>query len=204
MTIFFIFIPVLIIFFLILGITLSKNSSSRHGKEIGTQGETEVSNILKKFCKKNKCKFINGIYLPLYDETCEVDHIVFGKFGVAVIETKNIGGKIEGSGKYLTHYIGSKSFELYNPKLQNKTHCDNIKHHLLKAGLSNVPIYPFVVFANDTTIFPPELGIRKNQLHTSLNKLKNADCDVKAMFNIIKSLEVKSPIKKFEHNHKKH
>ncbi len=187
----------------VLCLFLKKINKNKVGKNIGKMGEEKVAKIIKKFSRQGKCKLLNGAYLPLYNETCEVDHIVFGKFGVAVIETKNIGGRVEGTGKYLDHYIGSKKFSLYNPKMQNKTHTDNVKHHLLKLGYKNFQIHPIVVFANDKTIIPNGLGIHANELYNTLERLPKGNYDYVGMYKAIKSIRVKSPIKKIMHKYRK-
>ena len=73
------------------------------GRRKGRAAERKVAGFLKKLGKKDKIRIINNAYLPLYRKACEIDHLVFGRFGVLVIETKGISGSISGSGKYLEH-----------------------------------------------------------------------------------------------------
>lgn len=173
----------------------------KRGKRKGELGEKMTAEVLKKFSKKHKCKVINGIYLPLYDKTCEIDHIVFGNFGLAVIETKNIGGEVSGSGKYLTHTIGSKKHKLYNPNLQNKTHVDNIRHHLRKGGFEDVPMFAFTVFADKSIkLNSPNIGIKLENLSDKLEYIaKDKKCDYEKMYSYIKSKRVRNPFKKIAH-----
>ena len=66
-------------------------------KIIGKIGEMDVSNELKKL-PSNKYLIINNVML--YDEngkSHQIDHIVFSKFGIFVIETKNFEGLIKGN-----------------------------------------------------------------------------------------------------------
>lgn len=173
------------------------------GKRKGKVGEKAVRRCLKKYCAKNGCRKLDGIYLPLYNGCCEVDHLLFGNFGVAVIETKNIGGTLAGraSDTYLTHTIGSKTHRLYNPLLQNKTHCDNVRHHLSKAGFRNIPLQPFVVFTDETLKMQNSaLGIQLPQLESALNRLPAGRCDPEALYQSIRRLRVRNPIKKWVHN----
>ena len=128
------------------------------GKRKGRAAEKKVGKFLKKLGKADHVKIINNAYLPLYNKACEIDHLVFGRFGVLVVETKGISGKITGSGKNLTHIIGSKTHKLYNPQMQNKTHIDNVVHHLKKGGFDKTPVNGAVVFAAKDIEFPSELG----------------------------------------------
>lgn len=169
-------------------------------KKIGKSGERRVSELLKSWCRKNRAYSLNGIYLPLYKGRCEIDHLVIGAFGVAVIETKTIGGALEGkpSDRYLTHRMGSRIHRLYNPLLQNKTHIDNVSHHLKKAGMGSVPVYGFVVFAGEC-VPSKALGIPAPELSAALSALSPAVSTQKEIKKLFKMLSVKNPFKKLFH-----
>lgn len=173
------------------------------GKRKGRIGEKKTAAVLAKYSAKHKCKVINGIWLPLYNGVCEVDHIVFGEFGVAVIETKAVGGQISGSGKNLTHIMGKRVHKLYNPNLQNKTHVDNIRHHLLKSGFGDVPMFAFVVFTDENVIIDsPQIGMRLAELYDKLDRLPAKKCNYKEMYKAICDKRVRNPFKKLRHNAK--
>lgn len=173
-----------------------------NGRQKGKQGERLVRKELSRCAFKKRRKLLNGIYLPLYDGCCEVDHILCGSFGVCVIETKNIGGEINGSAgdTYLTHTMGTKVHRLYNPLLQNKTHRDNVIHHLKKAGMGGIPVYSFVVYTDSNIIIRnPALGITLGELSGKLDSLKDAGCSPKELNALFKKIRVKNPFKKLLH-----
>lgn len=116
----------------------------------GKKGEKQVQHILEKIAKKNHYEVINDIYLPLYEESTQIDHIVVGNFGIAVLETKNVGGEIYGSkkDKNWTQILKEERKTLYNPLAQNKTHVDCVQHLLQKEEIYKVPIQSLVVFTN--------------------------------------------------------
>lgn len=174
-----------------------QNVSSR---KKGRYGERRVSGLLKKWCRSNRAYALNGIYLPLYKGCCEIDHLVAGAFGVAVIETKAIGGALEGkpSDRYLVNRMGNRTHRLYNPLLQNKTHVDNVIYHLKKAGMGNVPVYGFAVFAGEC-VPKKALGISAEELSDALSALPRAVSSQKEIRKLFKSLSVKNPIKKLFH-----
>ena len=87
------------------------------GKRKGRAAERKVAGTIKKLGKDDNIRIINNAFLPLYRKTVEIDHLVFGRFGVLVVETKGISGTISGKGKKLTHKIGPKVHKLYNPEL---------------------------------------------------------------------------------------
>lgn len=137
---------ILFVAILILLVFIILNKKNRLNK--GKQGERQVSKILKKV---KKSKLINNLKLPLYDTITEIDHILICKKGIVVVETKSISGSIYGNinQKELIHKIGTKTHKLYNPVYQNKTHVDNVKHHLRKNGYNNIPIYSLIVFTDN-------------------------------------------------------
>ena len=119
-------------------------------KKIGKDGEKKVAGILKKFAGIRSFKVINDLYLPLYDKTTQIDHILIGFFGILVIETKNLGGQIYGDPrkKDWTQIMGNKRHKLYNPLMQNQAHIDCIRHIFGEENLYNINIESLVVFTN--------------------------------------------------------
>lgn len=166
------------------------------GRRKGRAAERKVAKLLKKLGKDDHIRIINNAYLPLYNKACEVDHLVFGRFGVLVVETKGISGTVSGSGKYLTHTIGSKNHKLYNPQLQNKTHMDNVTHHLKKGGFDTVPVNGAVVFAAKDIDFPKKLGTDIKGLKKLYSSLPDAGCNQDALYNYFSDMQVKNPLKK--------
>lgn len=153
---FIIFIIILAFVIIYFSVKAYKNAKS---KKIGNNCEKSVKHILNKICKNKKYKLLNNIYLPLYDTTTEIDHIIIGDFGVLVVETKGLNGEVYGNEyeKNWTHIIGEKKHTLYNPLMQNKTHISCIQHILRKENIYNVDIYSLVVFAGNNI----ELNIPK-------------------------------------------
>lgn len=174
------------------------------GKRKGRAAERKVAAALKKMGKNDKIKIMNNVYLPLYRKTCEIDHLVFGRFGVLVVETKGISGVVSGNGKKLTHKIGLKVHKLYNPQLQNKTHVDNVVHHLRKQGFNTVPVNGAVVFTDDDLVLEsPEIGMKLDGLRKFYSSLPDSGCNQDVLYNYFKSIEVKNPVKKFFHSFSK-
>lgn len=162
------YIAVLLIVILI--ILIKKNLSNK-----GKQGERSVAKVLKKI---KHSKLINNLRLPLYDTITEIDHVLIGKMGIVVIETKSIGGSVSGNitDKELKHNIGTKRHKLYNPVFQNKTHTDNINHHLKKLGYKNIPIYSVVVFTDNNL----KINL-KGKSNTKILKLVNLKDYIKSI-----------------------
>ena len=152
--------------------------------------ENKTAKVLWELSFDDFSHIMNNVELPLYDKTCEIDHLVIGKFGVLVVETKAQSGVIYGSGKDLIQEIGQYTYTLYNPLYQNKTHTDNVSYHLRKGGFRNVPVYGVVVFTSDDVVFPDEIGIRVSELPDYYRTLRNAGCNKEKIYDYFKKISV--------------
>ncbi|WP_159438173.1 nuclease-related domain-containing protein [Massiliimalia massiliensis] len=139
---------------------------------VGKNGEKKVGKELEKIARKssNKFRVIHDIYLPLYDKTTQIDHIVIGKFGMVVVETKAMNGDIYGTEKDndWANVVDEKKTRFYNPLFQNKTHVDCIRHILKKENIYRVDIDSLVVFSQKTAI----LNIPRKLPVITINLLK--------------------------------
>lgn len=133
---------------LILAIVLAVYLRRRRIRKLGLEGEKKVAGILKRFAAPRSYRVLNDVYLPLYDKTTQIDHILVGFFGILVIETKNISGELYGDPKKKDwlHIVGSKRHTLYNPLMQNQAHIDCLRHLLAKDGLYRLNLESLIVF----------------------------------------------------------
>lgn len=166
------------------------------GRRKGRAAERKVANALKKMSRKDKVHIMNNVYLPLYNKACEIDHLVIGKFGVLVIETKGVSGEISGSGEFLTHKIGNKTHNFRNPQYQNKTHMDNVAHHLKKGRFFDIPVKGAVVFAAKDVTYPKGTGMDIATLKKFYQSFHNAGVDPDVIYDYIRSIRIHSPLKK--------
>ena len=134
----------------ILALLIARFIRNAHQKKLGIDGEKRVAAKLRKFAGIRSFKVMNDLYLPLYDKTTQIDHILIGFFGLIVVETKNIGGEVYGEPKKKDwlHIMGKERHTMYNPLMQNQTHIDCIRHLLGKENIYNVNIESLVVFTN--------------------------------------------------------
>lgn len=187
-----------IVLFIILVLVLLSMFRQYRLRKIGKDGEKKVSKRLKKFAGIRSYKVIDDLYLPLYDKTTQIDHILVGFFGLLVVETKNMKGEIYGDPKKKDwlHIVGGKKYNLYNPLMQNQAHIDCLRHILGKEKIYNVNIESAVVFANKKV----ELYIPKGLPIFPLKKLskllhqsrfeKDNNYDVEQIVSILRKYEV--------------
>lgn len=140
---------------IVVGVWLPMFLRKRRLMKIGKVGEKKVAGVLKSFALPRSYKVINDLYLPLYDKTTQVDHVLIGFFGILVVETKAVSGEVYGDPKKKDwlHITGSskhpekqKRYEMYNPLMQNQAHVDCIRHILGLENLYNINIESLVVF----------------------------------------------------------
>ncbi|MGI5958019.1 MAG: nuclease-related domain-containing protein [Massiliimalia sp.] len=181
----------------------------RANREIGKKGEKRVSQVLASIARSKHYKVINNLYLPLYDSTTEIDHIVIGPFGAVVIESKAYNGEIYGTQKEKewTQMIGDKKNKFYNPLLQNKTHIDCIHHILIKNNVYRVDLESLVVFSGDKC----EVNVPHNLPVISLSELKkyfnkskfkqDKKIDVQKVYDTLMANQVTDKKLLSQHNH---
>ena len=108
----------------------------------GMAGEMFVGFCLKKLLDKDQYQVISDILIPDRNGgTTQIDHIVFSKFGIFVVETKNWGGKIYGEANseyWKQYFFGNKPNKFSNPIKQN------IKHIKCLAEVTGAPEKCFI------------------------------------------------------------
>ena len=116
----------------------------------GVAGEFIVNRLAKLFLSKDKYHLLKNVTLPTEDGTTQIDHIIVSKFGVFVVETKNMKGWIFGSAdqQSWTQKIYKHTNKFQNPLRQNYKHVVTLKSAL---GLDDTQIHSVIVFVGDST-----------------------------------------------------
>jgi len=173
----------------------------------GVFGEFQVNVIAKIFLDKQIYTLFKNVTLPTEDGTTQIDHVIVSRYGVFVIETKNMKGWIFGGAnqKVWTQKIYRQTIKFQNPLHQNYKHTQT-----LQAALDLAPdkVFPVVVFIGDSDFKTP---MPENVVYAggyiryikSKQQLLFSDFDV---FNICKNIESGrlTPSIKTHINHVKH
>ena len=77
----------------------------------GVTGEFIVNLSAKLFLDKQKYHLIKNVTLPTEDGSTQIDHIIVSKYGVFVVETKNMKGWI----------FGDANQKIWTQKIYTKT-----------------------------------------------------------------------------------
>lgn len=132
---------------------------SSQAEAIGDYGEKRVSAFLEDLgCEEYRV--YNDLLIRDGSYTTQVDHIIISRYGVFVLETKNVHGKVYGgdNAEFWKQYLPSTGYKRYgftqehqlrNPIWQNEGHIKTLRK--LVFG-NDVPLYGVIVFPSDTEI----------------------------------------------------
>ena len=128
----------------------------------GVRGERLVHNTLTSVLNDQEYKVLTDLILPVAGGTTQIDHLVLSRFGIFVIETKNMSGWIFGSADQTNWMQVQKRSkrQFQNPLRQNYAHVKAVQE-ILKVDLK--ALHNFVVFtgtAEPKTAMPGSLGSR--------------------------------------------
>ena len=116
----------------------------------GWIGELQINLITKVFLDKNVYRLIKNVTIPANGGTTQIDHVIVSRFGVFVVETKNLKGWIFGKegDAYWTQKIFRHSEKFQNPLRQNYKHTKTLAETL---GVSDDKMRSVIVFTGDST-----------------------------------------------------
>lgn len=129
-------------------------AKSRSPAYKGGIGESEVARIARRFLPEPSYKAFHNIYLAGGRGITQIDHIFVSRFGVFVVETKNMSGWIFGNkrDRQWTQKIYQHTYRFQNPLRQNYGHVRVV------ASIARIPIryvHSVVAFVGDATLMTP-------------------------------------------------
>lgn len=115
----------------------------------GVFGEFLVNKLLSQL-PRSDYTLVKNVTLPTEDGTTQIDHIVVSKYGVFVVETKNMKGWIFGSRnqKLWTQKIYRHTYKFQNPLHQNYKHVKTLESLL---GIDSSKLHSVIVFVGNST-----------------------------------------------------
>ena len=131
--------------FLLKSIIWAVEASFNTPERKGVRGEQMVHNALTTVLNEQDYRVLTDLILPVAGGTTQIDHLVLSRFGIFVIETKNMSGWVFGSAdraKWTQVQKRSKR-QFQNPLRQNYAHVKAVQE-ILKVDPKN--LYNFVVF----------------------------------------------------------
>jgi restriction system protein len=166
----------------------------------GVLGEWQVNLLIKFFLNKNDYHLIKNVTLPTFTDgkeqgTTQIDHIIVSKYGIFVIETKNMKGWIFGSEnqKQWTQQIFKHKSKFQNPLHQNYKHVKKLENTLFTgSNAKNDSIFSVIIFIGDSTF--------KTKMPENVRFARGGIEYIKSKTNIVfTGVEVANIIDKIEH-----
>ena len=121
----------------------------------GVLGETKVKLGASLTLNPVLYQKYHNVTLPTVYGTTQIDHVFVSEFGVFVVETKNVGGRIYGGEhdkEWTKVFPGGQKHKFRNPLLQNKGHVRAIEKILAGIGLPKQSVKSVVVFVGDAKL----------------------------------------------------
>jgi len=120
----------------------------------GFVGETMGSFAHKLMLDKGIYRELNNVTIPTPDNTTQIDHVIVSRYGIFVIEAKNMNGWIFGdekSAQWTQSFPGGK-FKFQNPLRQNYKHTKCLSDFL---GVEHDKLHSVVMFWGESTFKSP-------------------------------------------------
>lgn len=123
----------------------TRNNYNQVASDAGLYGEYLTARLLERYAQDSR--FLYNLYIPNYSELTEIDCLMIHPAGVFVLESKNLSGKITGTGKaeQWKQKVRGHTNHFYSPILQNNTHVRALRRIIGQ----DVNIHPIVVFGDD-------------------------------------------------------
>lgn len=120
----------------------------------GMVGEAFINLGIRLFLDQREYHLLKDVTLPTPQGTTQIDHVIVSRFGLFVIETKNIKGWIFGNPahKSWTQQLYRRRHTFQNPLRQNYLHLMTLKSLL---GLADHQLHSIIYFIGDCTFKTP-------------------------------------------------
>lgn len=120
----------------------------------GMIGEAFINLGIRLFLDQREYHLLKNVTLPTPEGSTQIDHVLVSRFGLFVIETKNIKGWIFGNPahKSWTQQLFRRRHSFQNPLRQNYLHIMTLKSLL---GLADHQLHSVIYFIGDCTFKTP-------------------------------------------------
>lgn len=165
----------------------------------GKFGEWLINRYLTKKLDSSQYRLIKDVTLKTLDGTTQIDHLLISKYGLFVIETKNMAGWIFGSAKQKTwtQKIYRYTGKFQNPLRQNYKHTQTLIEQL---NLDKSHVFSLIVFVGDCefkTQMPENVTYPRGMLdYIKAQQLEvMAEQEVKLLHDTILAIKLKKGMK---------
>lgn len=194
------YLVILFIFFLT--IEIFKSPSVK-----GILGESHINRVIARSLNSENYRLFKNVTFPTDNGTTQIDHLLVSRYGVFVIETKNMKGWIFGDPRQSTwtQKIYRHTSKFQNPLHQNYKHTQTVQAAL---GLAGEQVFSLVVFLGHCdfkTTMPENVVYPKGMIRYIQSKLEPliSDSEIKRICSAIEALRL-APTLKTRREHIRH
>jgi hypothetical protein len=146
--------------FLLISVIWAAEASYNTPERKGARGERLVHNALSSVLNEQEYRVLTDLILPVASGTTQIDHLVLSRFGIFVIETKNMSGWIFGGAdqQKWTQVQKRSKRRFQNPFRQNYAHVKAVQEIL---QVDQKALHNLVVFtgtAEPKTVMPDSVA----------------------------------------------
>lgn len=156
----------------------------------GWFGEVKSTLAKKMFLNADTYIDLNNVTIPSSNGTTQIDHVIVSRYGIFVVESKNMDGWIFGDEKspQWTQSLFRKKFRFQNPLRQNYRHTKVLSDFL---GIGHDKFLSVVMFWGDCTFktpMPPNVMARGFTSYIKRHKaILFSDTEVQEIVSALKS-----------------
>ena len=169
----------------------------------GFIGELVVTAAKKLYLDAETYFDINNVTIPTSNGTTQIDHVIVSRYGIFVVETKNMDGWIFGSenqAEWTQSLPGGRKYKFQNPLRQNFRHTKALSEFL---GVDHGKLFSIVFFIGECQLKTAMPDNVMTEGYSGYIKRKTevmfSDDDVKAFVDAIKTgMMPKGLLKSFE------
>jgi len=161
----------------------------KDGTEKGWTGELRTRQAQSLFLDPNQYCAFNDLIIYVDGRSTQIDHVLVSKYGLFVIETKNMTGWIFGTvdDERWTQVIYGTYYQFQNPLRQNYMHTKSLSHFL---RIEHNKIYSLVVFwgkCQFRTLMPE--NVLSNQFTTYVKSKKDVLLSEDEVYRVRRELQ---------------
>ena len=177
--------------------------------DTGRAGEQMVASWMKRELPISVYRSFHDLMLPTPDGMTQIDHVFVSRFGVFVVETKNMGGWIFGNAsqrRWTQVLPGGRKQQFQNPLRQNHRHVKAVEEALKgRAPIVGVvhSVVAFVGAAELKTALPANVTVGKTDLTRYIKSFTRpvlADGQAREVCHLIESRRL-NPSRSVRHEH---
>jgi len=130
-----------------------RSSQQRRNTQAGQVGENRTTRILRQHFGTGRVW--PDVHVAAGHRTSQCDHLVYGPFGVVVVETKHWTGALTriNSAQWSQVKPDGTRHRYDSPEAQNAYHCQVVRQVLRQQSMGQVPVYGAIVLSNRNAVF---------------------------------------------------